>query len=445
MKYSFCIAFVALLFVSYLQAQETPGLIEVRFKNNGMCSAVFSPDGTKIVTARKDNTAQIWDAETGKKLLDMQHEDSVSYAVFSPDGKKIATSGYEKCIPRTWDVETGKELHKWEARPLFFPDGKRILAANKDRTIVSIFDAETGRELQKLQGHTGTLRYRFFSSGGNEMVHFSSDGKRVVTVSTGDKRIVGVNEAGQNLTVEDVYIRIWDTESGSANFGKELLKMDDCINYPDTVAFSPDGKRLIIWVRMGKSEENFMRILDTESGSANFGKELLKLKGHTESINTVSFSPDGKKIITTSRDETARIWDVETGSANFGKEILQLKGEKIIEADRAEKKRKDDEGALPHGFWGRWKDVPTDLFGSAVFSLDGKKVLTTGGDKIARVWDAETGEELHALWEREGIGILHASFSPDGKKVVTHACSLTFRIWDLEQLQPPRVPKIEDF
>ena len=56
-------------------------------------SAEFSPDGKRIVTASGDNTARIWDAETGKLLHTLTgHEDRVNSAEFSPDGKRIVTA-----------------------------------------------------------------------------------------------------------------------------------------------------------------------------------------------------------------------------------------------------------------------------------------------------------------------------------------------------------------
>jgi WD40 repeat protein len=56
-------------------------------------SAVFSPDGKRVLTASVDNTARLWDAATGKQMgPDMRHEDAVTSAVFSPDGKRVLTA-----------------------------------------------------------------------------------------------------------------------------------------------------------------------------------------------------------------------------------------------------------------------------------------------------------------------------------------------------------------
>jgi len=78
----------------------------------GVLSSAFSPDGKKIVTASYDETARIWDAESGKELQKLEgHTDRVNSATFSPDGKKIVTASYNETA-RIWDAESGKELHK---------------------------------------------------------------------------------------------------------------------------------------------------------------------------------------------------------------------------------------------------------------------------------------------------------------------------------------------
>ena len=67
------------------------------------------------------------------------------------------------------------------------------------------------------------------------------------------------------------------------------------------VAFAPDGKRIVT-----ASKDNTVRVWDAATG-----KELLKLEGHTGSLIGVAFAPDGQRIVTASDDKTARVWIVD--------------------------------------------------------------------------------------------------------------------------------------
>ena len=70
-----------------------------------------------------------------------------------------------------------------------------------------------------------------------------------------------------------------------------------------------------------------------------------------------------------------------------------------------------------------------DVVNSAVFSPDGRRILTGSEDHTARIWDAETGEQLHELRGHD-TRVLAAAFSPDGERVVTASSDQTARVWD---------------
>jgi len=254
----------------------------------------------------------------------------------------------------------------------FSQDGKKIVTVGRDGT-VRMWDVEAGEELQKLTEISTAFHF----------VTFSPDGKRIITVATRDnpREAYGISN-----------IRIWDVEVGSANFGKELRKLEGSRGY-HYAAFSPDGKKVIV---PGGISTSSSIIWDAESGEI-----LQRLNVNRESVRIVAFSPDGKKIVTGSFERIARIWDAETG------EKLQELGEHA------------------------------NNLSSAVFSFDGKTVVTANGgiDSAARIWDAVTGKELHKFemknWDR---GIHTAVLSPDGKRILAiggHTGS-DLCVWDVE-------------
>jgi uncharacterized protein with WD repeat len=190
--------------------------IELKGHTNSIGSAVFSPDGKKIVTASDDQTARIWDAKSGKMLRTFSgHTNVVQSAFFSPDAKKIATADTDKTV-QIWNVESGRLLQTLEDGfpifPLdpFSPDGKKIVTAGTDKT-VQIWDAESGKLLRTV----GTVQYEDQSrldTGG-----FSADGKRLVTQGWARENI----DTAQNI--------VGSVAGGWSDLG--LISLDKCIGY----------------------------------------------------------------------------------------------------------------------------------------------------------------------------------------------------------------------
>lgn len=206
-----------------------------------------------------------------------------------------------------------------------------------------------------------------------------------------------------------------------------------------SVCFSPDGETVLTG-----SEDGTARLWDTETG-----RTLAVLTGHSKEITSARFSPDGKTILTGSHDKTARLWD-----AQMGKEKAKLEGHTgpvmsvcfspdgktalTGSLDGTARTWSADTGKEKVAFKGQMGGVVC-----ACFSPDGKTVLTGsgtlftssekiigGGGHTAMLWDAETGKEKVTLDGPRGSAA-SACFSPDGKTVLT-AGEMTARLWDAE-------------
>jgi predicted oxidoreductase (fatty acid repression mutant protein) len=152
-----------------------------------------------------------------------------------------------------------------------------------------------------------------------------------------------------------------------------------------SASFSSDGSRVVT----GGADKT-AKVWDAQTGA-----EVLTLRGHTDVVASASFSADGSRVVTGGWDWMARVWDAQTGA-----EVLALKG---------------------HTGW----------VASASFSADGSRVVTGGWDGAAKVWDAKTGREVLALKGHTG-GVRSASFSSDGSRVVTGGADKTAKVWDAQ-------------
>jgi WD40 repeat protein len=112
-------------------------------------SAVFSPDGTHVVSASYDNTVRIWNAATGEPEAELKgHSDCVRSAVFSPDGTHVVSASNDNTV-RIWNAATGepeaelKGHSDWVQSAVFSPDGTHVVSASYDKT-VRIWNVSSG-------------------------------------------------------------------------------------------------------------------------------------------------------------------------------------------------------------------------------------------------------------------------------------------------------------
>ena len=341
--------------ISYAQIWDTKTGLELH-RLSGINPQHFAPffshDGKKVFTGAgvgHDNTLKIWDAHSGEELRRLKGEGNPAFyaAAVSPDNKTIVAGAALGAEIYIWDIETGRELHRIEEHSgvfgqiFFLPDGKRVAACSTNDNFAIIWDTVSGRELHRLKGNE---RERDPSV----RLHVSHNSVGPIALSPDGKRILTLGREQRTENYSDYFvntIKFWDADTGREIHEIEFERTWEVSD----VVFSPDGKNLIAIMKRPLAFGSQVKILDSDSGKAirewedatnghfgfyqnmivlpithsdnsdswrydvqfrclDTGREHLVLKGNASSINSVSFSLDGRKVATASDDNTVRIW-----------------------------------------------------------------------------------------------------------------------------------------
>ncbi|CAJ1405566.1 unnamed protein product [Effrenium voratum] len=275
-------------------------------------SASLAPDGRSLLTVAAGGEGQIWCAETGRAVAEL--EGAAATGQFCSAGHRVVGSSSDEAA-RIWCASTGKCLHTLrghtgEVRAArFSPDGSMVLTGAGDGT-AALWAAKTGERLASLEGHVDVVKSVDLSACGQMAATASADGTaRLWAVPSGKclqvfrghtKAISSVKFSpdGHRIMTSSAYdgtARLWEVASGACH----LIIPGDGKVVNDAV-FSPDGQKVLL-----ASASESLRIFDAEDGEC-----VLTLSGHEDWVRSAAFSPDGTIIGSASYDGTVRLWSV---------------------------------------------------------------------------------------------------------------------------------------
>ncbi|KAF8704283.1 WD domain, G-beta repeat, partial [Rhizoctonia solani] len=194
--------------------------------------------------------------------------------------------------------------------------------------------------------------------------------------------------------------------------------------------FSPDGSRIV--VATGKE----LLIIDGYTGRRLVGP----LKGHTNTISSVEFSPDGLQIASSSWDGTIRIWNAQTGKMPFEPLTGHVHSVESVQFS-------PDGAQLVSGSWDTtlrvWDTTRgvtimgplqghTAFVTSVAFSPGGDLIASGSYDKTIRIWEVEGGAMKHGPLKGHLAGITSIVFSPDGTWLASGSRDGAIRVWDVK-------------
>ena len=253
----------------------------------------FSPEGHCLgLSCTPDpeyDTVELWDEE---KRASFTHSGFVITVAMSPNGTFLATGGIDKRV-KLWHVETQRCFHTLSGHIggivslAFSPDGTLLVSAggenweqqtHADGTTLSyaVGDSPVDKTAKVWEVATGKNIATLESSGVVRGIAFSPNGKHLAT--------------GMSKTVT-----LWDTKTW------QPIATLDTVDF-ESLAFSPDGSRLLIGGRWPKQR---IQIWDVETR-----KLIVELSGHKSDVESFAFSPDGRLLASGGFDGVIYMWDM---------------------------------------------------------------------------------------------------------------------------------------
>jgi WD40 repeat protein/serine/threonine protein kinase len=434
---------------------------------DGISRIDYNGDGSRMVSAALNGSAQIWDTTTGEELLLLSGHDTYIHVAFSNDGSFVVTAS-DDGTAKVWDTVTGELLTTFTGHrdnPNIVepgtqtylrgvdvsPDNKTVATGAADG-LVKLWDAATGVELKSFDmgGPSLWVQYLWFTPDGSRLVinqragddlpfeiFYLTDAIRIIEIDSGDEllRIEGgviesdLSPDGSRLLVNDARYRevqIWDLDA-----------MEEVAAYSmdqnSRPKFSPDGSLFSTL----SEDRSYVHIWEIETG-----REVMNLTGHQGTIQDSRFSPDGSKLATSSSDQTVKFWDIGPAHELLTIHPFSNDGDGLtrIGFSRDGSMMATSGGSV--GIWGElslWDpltgerlltlDGHDDWVGGLSFSPDGDRLASSSDDDTVKVWDTTSGDLLLTLTDHEDW-VNTVDYSPDGATIASVGNDEQSFVWD---------------
>lgn len=471
---------------------------------SGVVDVAFSPDGKHLATASLDGAACLWrdwktiktdesdkteESECKKAAVNLTHEGSVTDVAFSPDSKYLATASSDNTA-RIWEVNSGYEFarlsHKDGVNALAFTEVKKqhqnyrnylVATANLDGT-ARVWEINSERTIA-LMRHNEPVNAMALNHTTKQVATATINDKlpRMWSAANGYQKTFLCNELEKEspkssvtaltFSKHDKYLAtintnnkfsVWELDDKKTCWKPLGQDLGDNVN---SVAFSPDN----IYLATASFLNNYAQLWKIPIDIGKQGKILegYKLVGHKQSVTSVTFSKNEQYLATASRDNTARLWEVRTDKID--KQVGCVQHEAFVEAVAFSPDSKYLATASSDGKVNvsnitkitssnqpGCQNSPSKLpqqngpVRIVVFSPDKEKnstdpdreknttysyLVTVSGDNTAKVWKVPDKGNKPVATMKHDEPITSVAFSPDNQHLATASRDQTVRIWEI--------------
>ena len=421
---------------------------EIKEHASWIQSAKWSPQGRYLATGSSDASALIWDTDSWKPVAELKgHQREIVALCWSPRGNQLATASSDRTA-RIWEPLTGKVISELKALvggqtvASWSPDGK-LLAMGGSESPVRVWDTRSGQVIAALSTPkridptvaeawkipaAATLLKKPMPVSNVRSVAWSPDGDTLAVVTSN----------GTDL------LEIWEPRSF-----KLKKRWQSVQSGARCIAWSPDGKYLAIAGSTSKKGESATKLLDIRNERVVAGADIQASEKDRISINSLSWSPDGKYLARGGDNVAPGIWDIErqrlaepyvigahTAWSSDGR--FYAIDSKIWDAKKRQFVTDLKREMIETKFWAQ---SPRLLFkalfsaeqnlSSLAFSPD-SLYLAGGAGWVARVWEVATGRQATVLAGHRG-DVNQVSWSPEGRFLFTASEDGSVKLWSIPE------------
>lgn len=480
----------------------TVALHQVNFSNCQLERSVFattltsildldwSSSGEWLATADVGGVLRVWQARDGQLLRVLSgHNNWIHSVAFSPDSRCLASGGEDATV-RLWETETGEALGVLEGHGsrvwsvAFAPDSdsKRLVSASEDSTI-RLWNLETGQCLQTLHGHGAGVNavawideQHFISGGADKTLRLWSIQGDCLGTLVGHEHGIWViavhpfvDPSGQRVFLiasgsQDGVIRLWNLpditrlDAGTHGAGAQAdgITCFATLKTPSrwvwSLRFGAAGRYLASGHDDGciyRWETGLILPALAQSGATPEMQQQLQsqvqlFKGHQSRVWGLAFDPEGRQLVSGSKDQTLRFWDMSRqaslrtlrGYTNWVQAIAFHLPPDDPQADQ----NRSILAAYEDGHLRQWNldtgELQAVLIGhqqpvwALAISPDGRHCASSGEDEAVYLWNLAT-QQRRLLPGKQGR-VWSIDFSPDGQWLAFGRGNHRLVLWDLE-------------